>query len=225
MLGQNSVTRSGCDEPTACDFEGKSSALMEMTPYKMSFSTGGLFINESVHLARLHEVGEDWSQTISRGLSEGTAALPKTASNRRTLREIANRISCLNAEELGFLVGQADRPEQEALLWVATCRAYRFIREFVVEVIQERFLSYRLDLPLDAFDHFFDSKAEWSDELASISRSTRLKLRQVLFRMLREAGVIDTADKIRPAYVTPRLRALIESQNPADIQVFPGLRP
>lgn len=173
--------------------------------YKMSFSTGGLFVNESVHLASLHIQGENWTGTIERGLSKGTATLPKSASNRRTLREIANRISHLTSEELAFLVGQADRPEQEAVLWIATCRAYRFIREFAVEVLQERFLSYRLDLPLDAFDQFFDSKAEWSDELASISRSTRLKLRQVLFRMLREAGVIDTADKIRPAYVTPRL--------------------
>lgn len=200
-------------------------AMLMTSQYKMSFSTGGLFVNESVHLASLHIEGENWTTTIERGLSEGTATLPKTASNRRTLREIANRISHLTPGELNFLFERADRPEQEALLWVATCRAYRFIREFVVEVIQERFLSYRFDLPLDAFDHFFESKAEWNEDLASISRSTRLKLRQVLFRMLREAGVIDTTDKIRPAYVTPRLRALIESHNPADIEVFPGLRP
>lgn len=193
--------------------------------YKMSFSTGGLFINESVHMARLHQDGEDWDETLTRGLSTGATALPKAVSNRRTLREIVNRISCLTTQELSFLSDEADRPEQEAILWLATCRAYRFIREFAIEVIQERFLSYRLDLPIDTFDHFFDAKAEWNGNLASISLSTRLKLRQVLFRILREAGVIDTADKIRPAYVTPRLRALIESHNPADIQVFPGLRP
>lgn len=199
--------------------------MLTTPPYKMSFSTGGLFVNESVHMARLHKEGEDWTETLTRGLSTGATALPKAASNRRTLREIVNRISCLTAQELNFLSDEADRPEQEALLWLATCRAYRFIREFAIEVIQERFLSYRLDLPIDTFDHFLEAKAEWSSDLASISRSTRLKLRQVLFRMLREAGVIDTADKIRPAYVSSRLRALIASHDPADLQVFPGLRP
>lgn len=200
-------------------------SMMTEAAYKMSFSTGGLFVNESVQLARLHQKGENWGDTIVRGLSEGAAALPKAVSNRRTLREIANRISCLTSEELSFLVERADRPEQEALLWVAACRAYRFIREFTIEVIQERFLSYRLDLPLDSFDHFFEAKAEWNAALLSISRSTRLKLRQVLFRMLREAGVIDGADNIRPAYITSSVRALIESENPADLYVFPGLRP
>lgn len=194
-------------------------------PYKMSFSTGGLFVNESVELARLHKAGESWQDTIVTAMADGATSLPKASSNRRTLREIANRVSCLTPDEREFLVEQSDRPEQEALLWLAACRAYRFVREFAIEVIQERFLSYRYDLPLDAYDHFFDAKAEWHPELAKISTSTRLKLRQILFRILREAGVIDRANNIRPAYLSSRVVALIETHNPSDILVFPGLRP
>lgn len=194
-------------------------------PYKMSFSTGGLFVNESVELARLHKAGESWQDTIVTAMADGATSLPKAASNRRTLREIANRVSCLTPDEREFLVEQSDRPEQEALLWLAACRAYRFVREFAIEVIQERFLSYRYDLPLDAYDHFFDAKAEWHPDLAKISASTRLKLRQILFRILREAGVIDRANNIRPAYLSSRVVALIEIHNPSDLLVFPGLRP
>jgi hypothetical protein len=191
----------------------------------MSFSTGGLFVNDSVELARLHRAGESWQDTIVTAMADGATSLPKAASNRRTLREIANRGSCLTPDERAFLVKQSDRPEQEALLWLAACRAYRFVREFAIEVIQERFLSYRYDLPLDAYDHFFDAKAEWHPELAKISTSTRLKLRQILFRMLREAGVIDGASNIRPAYLSSRVVALIERHDPSDLQVFSGLRP
>lgn len=193
--------------------------------YKMSFSTGGLFVNESIAVARLHKADENWKDTILTAMADGSTSLPKAASNRRTLREIANRVSCLTEQERHFLIEQADRPEQEALLWVATCRAYRFVREFAIEVIRERFLSYRLDLPLDAFDHFFDGKAEWHPELAKISASTRRKLRQILFRILREAGVIDNASNIRPAYLSSRVVVLIESHDPSDLLVFPGLRP
>lgn len=193
--------------------------------YKMSFSTGGLFINESVAVGRLHTADSNWKQTILLALEDGATSLPKSASNRRTLREIANRLSCLTEEERQFLVDDANRPEQEALLWLAACRAYRFVREFAVEVIQDRFLSFRLDLPLDAFDHFLDAKAEWDDDLAKLNLSTKLKLRQILFRILREAGILDAAQHIRPAYLSFRLKTLIASRNPQELLYFPGLRP
>lgn len=195
------------------------------TSYKMSFSTGGLFVNESVAVARLHAAGSDWKETILRAMGDGATSLPKVASNRRTLREIANRLSSLTDEERRFLVEDADRPEQEALLWLATCRAYLFVGEFAVEVIQDRYLSFRLDLPLEAFDQFFDAKAEWNEEIASIAGVTRLKLRQVLFRILREAGILDTGGHIRPTFLSFRLKALIASRNPQELLYFPGLRP
>ncbi len=198
--------------------------MSDSSPYKMSFSTGGLFVNESVEVARLHGNGEDWKQTILRALDDGATSLPKVASNRRSLREIANRLSCLTDDERHFLTESADRPEQEALLWLATCRAYRFVKEFALEVIQERYLSHRFDLPLGAFDHFFDAKAEWDDGLAGIRASTRLKLRQILFRILREAGIMDTTGRIRPAYLSARLKSLIMQHDPNDLLFFPGLR-
>ena len=34
--------------------------------YKMSFVTGGLFLNESIEVARMHNPGEAWDETIRR---------------------------------------------------------------------------------------------------------------------------------------------------------------
>lgn len=195
----------------------------EKQPYRMSFGLGGLFINESVDVARLHISGEPWEDTIVRAMEEGTTSLPKSASQRRTLREIVNRLSELTEGELALFAETDDRTEQQALLWLAACRAYRFVSEFAVEVIRERYLSYRLDLSLDAFDIFWEEKAEWSSDVADISTSTRLKLRQVLYRMMREADVLSTDDKIQTAYLTPRLKALIAEHRAADLGVFPGV--
>jgi hypothetical protein len=44
--------------------------------YKMSFSTGGLFLNETLLVAQLHVVGEPWSDTIGRALSECAESPP-----------------------------------------------------------------------------------------------------------------------------------------------------
>lgn len=192
-------------------------------PYKMSFTSGGLFLTESVTVAGMHRSGEDWKDTLERALQEGATSLPKAASNRRTLREIVNRLMTLHDDEVRFLIDDAGRQEQQYLLWVATCRAYRFVREYAVEVICDRFLSYQLELPLESFDIFFEAKAEWDDGLASISDSTRNKLRQILFRMMREAGVVSDDHRIQSTFLSAQLRALIEATNPADLAIFPGV--
>jgi hypothetical protein len=191
--------------------------------YKMSFAVGGLHPNESVEVARLHRSDEPWDKTLQHALNEGIASLPKAASRRRTLREIVNRISTLGPEEINFLIEEADRSEQQALLWVATCRAYRFVREFATEVLRERYLSYQLDLPLESFDILLDAKAEWDEDLSGISASTRAKLRQVLFRMMREAQIISEDHRILSAYVSPRLKRLLEDNCPQDLLLFPGV--
>lgn len=170
----------------------------------------------------MHISSQTWQATLQRAMTEGITSLPKAASRRRTLREIVNRISTLEDQELNFLIGEADRQEQQALLWLATCRAYQFIREFTVEVIQERYLSFQLDLPQESFDVLFAAKAEWDDGLARIRPTTRAKLRQVLFRMMREARVISDNNRIQPAYVSPRLMAILTERNPEDLVLFPG---
>lgn len=194
-----------------------------LQPYKMSFSTGGLFLNESLVVARLHVQGEPWFATLDRAMTEGAASLPKAASQRRTLREIANRLSALTEEERDYFLQEADRSDQLALLWLATCRAYRFVREFATEVLRERYLSFQLDLPLESFDILFADKAEWDHSLAALSPSTQAKLRQVLFRMMREANILTGDNRILSAYVSPRLKALIEDHDRQDLLVFPGL--
>lgn len=193
-------------------------------PYKMSFAVGGLLLNESVEVARLHCPPEAWVATLNRALAGGVTSLPKVASRRRTLREIVNRISTLSPAETTFLVDDADRSEQQALLWLASCRAYRFVREFATDVLRERYLSFQLDLPLESFDVLFAAKAEWDEGLARITPSSRAKLRQVLFRMMREAQIISDDHRILSAIVSPRLKSMLEINSPEDLVLFPGLR-
>jgi hypothetical protein len=197
--------------------------MTELQPYKMSFGTGGLLLNESVEVARLHVNEEPWEETVRRAMEHGTTALPKAASNRRTLREISNRLRTLSDAERAFLIEQADRADRQALLWLATCRAYRFVREFAVEVIRERYMSYQYELPPESFDILLDAKAEWDEHLASLTSSTRLKLRQVLFRIMREGGVISQSGQIQASLLSSRLKTMIEERAPGDLAVFPGL--
>ena len=89
--------------------------------------------------------------------------------------------------------------------------------------MQDRYLAYQLDLSTDSFDLFFEHKAEWDDALASTSASTRVRLRQVVFKTMREVGITSEENRIQSTYLSAQLRALIEATNPADLAVFPGV--
>ena len=65
-------------------------------------------------------------------------------------------------------------------------------------------------------------KAEWEEVLASTSIATRVRLRQVAFKIMREAGIISVDNRIQSAYLSTPLRALIEANAPADLAFFPG---
>ena len=189
-------------------------------PYLMSFGTGGLFMNESVAIAHLHAPGEDWDATALIARQRRAFPVRKESSAQRTIREIVNRLKSLTDEELMLLV-DGQRSEQTALLWLAACRAYRFIGEFAVEVLSERFLSLRTHLSYDDFDTFLAVKEEWSPKLASLSSSTRAKLRAVLFRLMREAEILSRDDRILGAMLSPRVLAIL-GRNPDELRFFPG---
>ncbi|EQB18351.1 MULTISPECIES: DUF1819 family protein [Sphingomonadales] len=190
--------------------------------YRMSFSVGGLMLNESIAIAGAYLPGETWASARERLLAQGASSLPKLASQTRALREVYDRIGYLSDAERHHLLAEADRTEQQAVMWLAICRTYRFVREFAVEVINERYESWRLDLGYEVFDRFLADKAECDPSLAALSSSTAAKLRQVLFRILREAGLRSAEGRIQPVWLSGRMKRLIEESNPLDLRIFPG---
>ncbi|MFW7355909.1 MAG: DUF1819 family protein [Brucella sp.] len=197
--------------------------MMSAIPkYRMSFSVGGLMLNESLAIAEHYQRGETWAYARERLLAEGASSLPKLASQTRALREVYDRIGHLSDAERQFLSAEADRTEQQAMIWLAICRTYRFIYEFAVQVINERYQSWRLDLGHEVFDRFLAEKAETDPGLAELSLSTCAKLRQVLFRILRESGLRSVEGRIQPVWLSGRMKRLIEESDPADLRIFPG---
>ena len=189
--------------------------------YLMSFGTGGLFVNESVAVARLHAPSESWDATAATAQQSGAFPVRKESSARRSIREIVNRLKRLSDDELTLLI-KGERSEQTAILWLATCRTYRFIAEFATEVLNERFFLLRTDLTYDDFDSFLATKEEWSPKLAGLSRSTKGKLRAVLFRLMREAEILSPDGRILGAMLSPRVLTVLHAGNSNELRFFPG---
>lgn len=186
----------------------------------MSFTTGSLFHRESVELTALYLDLGDWSSVRDKVIAENLLQTRTLNTLKRVCREIISRLRTLTLGELEFLV-EGSHQEQAYLLWLAVCRRYRLIADFAVEVLRERYITLKSDLTHEDFDSFFNRKSEWHLELDGITSATRGKLRQVLFKMLREADLLTANSMIHTAMLSPRLLSLIQQGSHRDILHFP----
>jgi len=196
--------------------EGDSSSLR----YALSFTSGGLLLRESMVALAVFETLADWA-LVREQLMRSNDLQQRTVQSRRTIsREVVGRLSQLGEDELGLL-GEAGPQERESILWLATCRRYAILGEFAEEVVRERFLLLTPSVSKSDFDAFLRGKAVWHPEVLDLSDSTRAKLGQNAFRMLREAGLLSSAGEVLRVVLSRRLLDLLSEHSPFDLRFFP----
>lgn len=193
---------------------------MSKDRYSMSFTAGSLCHHESVKLAALYLDLGDWNSVRDKVSAENLLQTRTLNTLKRVCREVIARLRTLSQVELEFLV-EASHQEQAYLLWLAVCRRYRIIADFAVEVLRERYITLKSDLRHEDFDSFFNRKSEWHLELDEITPATRGKLRQVLFKMLREADLLTSNNMIHAAMLSPGLLELFDQGSRRDVMYFP----
>lgn len=193
---------------------------MSNDKYSMSFTTGSLFHRESVRLAVLYLDLGDWNLVREKVIVNNLLQARTRSTLARSCREIVERLRTLSPGEIKLLA-EGRHQEQICLLWIAVCRRYRFIADFAVEVIRERYLTLKTDLTHENFDSFFNRKSDWHPELGKITQATQSKLRQVLFKILHDADLLTANSMINAPLLSPRLLALIHQGGRGDVLYFP----
>jgi len=193
---------------------------MTVSRYRLSFTTGGLLVNEAGVAAPLYLDMRNWSKVRKLVNDENRLQARTVASGVRLAREIVQRLSVLADSELVLLV-DSTAIERGHLMWAAACRRYALIGEFAEEVVRERFLLMTPTLAPEDFDSFVRAKALWHEELAELADSTLRKLRTNLFLMLREAGLVSEAGDIVPTVLSQRVADVLAAGLQNDVRFFP----
>lgn len=188
--------------------------------YKLSYTSGALLLSESIALAELRLECGDWELTSSKALQDNVLNARTNRSMKVLVREVRNRLEQLSNQELLYLIN-ADRNGQSYLLWVAICRAYCLIRDYAIEVVHERYITFKRDLPKSGYDDFWTQKASLQPELNKVSASTFIKLRQVLYLMMRQIGIADKKDNIVACVLPLELVAFIKHRDEGELLLFP----
>lgn len=185
----------------------------------MSFTTGGLLERETIIFANMLLQTNDLEKTCQQIKDENLFQYRTVSAIRRTLSELRTRFQFLDDEALKLIsVGFPNEIQQ--ISWFLVCNKYPFIFEFVHEVIKEKYFLGQLELINYDFDAFFNKKMVQYPTLEKITDNSRYKLKQILFKMLREVGLLDKNNILQTVLPTRKVVSFITNKAPNYLGIF-----
>ncbi len=181
---------------------------MTSESYVLSFTAGGLLYHESIKVAEIYNQIGEWDETVKQIKDKNLLQSRVEATTTRKLREICFRLQELTPQQVDLVVS-GTRTDQNLLLWLACCKRYQLLADFAREVLRHNFVRLQMVIAPSDVDGFMESKALWHEELETLKESTRVKLRTVIMRMLREADLLSDDGIIQAKLLSPELVRVI----------------
>ena len=188
--------------------------------YSFSFTGASALPAETLVIAEEYILLQDWEKVKVSVQENNLMNKTKQNTSKRMYFEIKKRLELLTSEKLNLLVsGSPD--ESKAMVLLSLLKAYSFFKDFVIEVIRAKFLLYNNNIVASDYTSFFNAKAITNDELNTITEKTTNKVKQVLFKMLEQVGLINSAKEgmiIKPFLSDDAIRIILND----DASLFAG---
>ena len=197
-------------------------SVFKKVKYRLSFGTGNAYINASNLILRKYFENKDWKETEKYSIENNILQTNSLSSAKRIFREVSLRLKSLSNKEQEFFI-RSNYIDQSILIWISICRTYKFIGDFSSMIISEKFNSYQLEMNYNDFNYFYEQQKVYHEELNLLKDSTRKKLRQVIFRIMKDLNIISKTKEITPLLPSIELKE-ISKLTRKDLRLFlPGL--
>lgn len=188
--------------------------MVNTNTYSFSFTASSLRLNDMILVAQA--VFENRIIDYTNELGNG-----KEATGKRMLKEYLKRISTLTSNQLQVLA-ESDYNNQRHMAFLSVCKTYGFIRDFVVEKLREKLLVYDYQISEGEYISFYRRKVDLHPEMESLTEKSQIKIRQVVFTILAQAGIIDSAKNktIQPQILDTQIVNTIVEDDEQWLKVF-----
>lgn len=182
--------------------------------YKFSFTAASIRTKDLVTIV-LRETSKNTEDLV---LILGNG---KSATGKRLLLEFNNWIATLTEQQIEILKNGSFKSQNE-IAFLAVCKYLDFIRDFVIEVIREKYMVFDYELTDGDYLSFFRRKAEFHPEMDKLTDITKKKIKQVTFKMLEQAGIINSVKSriIQPQLLEADTQKAFLDDNPELLKVF-----
>jgi hypothetical protein len=146
---------------------------------------------ETKNVAELYLLLQDWDDVKAKVIDDDVLQKPTLDSRKRVFSELKKRLVNLTPQEMEHF-RDASMDDVKVLSFVSCLKTYRLIYEFVFEVLRYKYLMFDYEIQSSDYNSFIESKEVSSPKLSSISETTSYKLKQVLFLILADIGLIES---------------------------------
>lgn len=148
--------------------------------------------------------GFEINELKKKNIDENLIKYKSQSSLKRVNSPIFRRLSVLSKYELKQFVN-ADLETSKYILLYAIMKTDRLVFEFINEIYKEKLILRKEYIDKVEFDSFLEDKKIYSELLAKMSESTTGKLRQVVFKILLDSGLVQK-EKDRFKIIRPLLK-------------------
>ncbi len=189
--------------------------------YIFSYTAATLMLHETDEVMKKYLEHKDWEKVKDLVVEENIMQKQSVSSRKRVFAEIKRRIESLTSEQLEY-VNKANSSDIRNLIFLSILKTYKFIFEFMAEVISKKVLMFDYKILNSDYETFFESKKYAVEQLENITEATQYKLKQVLFRILEEAMIIDNtkSKNILKPHLSSEVIELILKDNPTYLKAF-----
>lgn len=188
------------------------------TAYPLSFTAGGLFGHEGRIVAERLLDGQSWDEIRQAVFDENLLQVTRQSTIRRLYSELNQRMLTLNPRQWWLLVhGQPS--EQQAVLWLAACRHYPFVSAFAL-LMSERYRHMQYTVDYGEYAYFYAQQAEQHPRLLAMTALTQIKMRSVVYKMAREAGLLNQKQQIIGVFLSQAFTDTLSHHD--ELLFFPG---
>lgn len=189
--------------------------------YIFSYTAATLMLHETNEVMKKYLEYKDWNKVKEIVIEENIMQKQSVSSRKRVFTEIKRRIETLSNEQLEY-VNESSSSDIRNFIFLTILKTYRFIFEFMTEVISKKVLMFDYKILNSDYETFFESKKYAVEQLENITEATQYKLKQVLFRILEEAMIIDNtkSKNILKPHLSGEVIELIIKDNPIYLKAF-----
>lgn len=181
-------------------------------------------LNEARIMARLRLEGMSADEAARKVKEENLFRYPTERSLGRITLACNRRLDALGDERLVRIVayGMPDAAAQTNLY--AMMQFYPLVRHFMTTEIARRYAELDYEFGSTDMNAYFTRLASEFDNFACMSESTITKLKQVLRKCLKEAGILGQDDRLMPVILDMELEDVLRERGDVEALRAFGLR-
>lgn len=159
--------------------------------YHAEIVAGSLLVNESRKIAGLLLKGLDEKEFYREVLVSNVLQKRSPASAKRQAKLIRNRLLPLHHDFWEMIHEGSHEQSTQALLAASIVHSH-LLGDFIKQVIQLQIKTFQKQVSYRDWDYFFEECKQRDASVAAWTETTTKKIRQVVFRILAEAKIIDS---------------------------------